>query len=184
MVEKAPTLTVTKLEAGRRQLQTAIKLWFADGDPVSIHTLAYAAYEIIHVVSKKRNPSRRQLLFDNALVRKDKQREWADIVKKHANWFKHARNDAEGSMEFNSAISEIFLLYSIFGLDFCGEQRADEELAFIWWFTIHHPELLGEEGRIQFKNSIPVEALNTLKTVGKNEFLEILYVTIRTLGRP
>ena len=35
-------LHVTKLDAARRQLETAITLWFHDGDPVSIHTLAAA----------------------------------------------------------------------------------------------------------------------------------------------
>ena len=33
-------ITVTKLDAARRQLRTAIRLWFEEGDPVSIHTLA------------------------------------------------------------------------------------------------------------------------------------------------
>jgi hypothetical protein len=47
------SLRLTKLDVARRQLQTAITLWFTDGDPVSIHTLAFAAYEIIHVISKK-----------------------------------------------------------------------------------------------------------------------------------
>jgi hypothetical protein len=42
-------ITISKFDAARRQLNTAITLWFADGDPVAIHTLAYAAYEIIHV---------------------------------------------------------------------------------------------------------------------------------------
>jgi hypothetical protein len=48
-------ITVKKLDAAKRQLQIAIRPWFEDADPVSIHTLAFAAYEIAHVVSKKRN---------------------------------------------------------------------------------------------------------------------------------
>src|SRR5271165_3353782 len=55
-------LTITKFEAARRQLGTAIVLWFSDDDPVSIHTLACAAYEIIHKLTKKRNPLRQSLL--------------------------------------------------------------------------------------------------------------------------
>jgi len=31
-------LKLTKLDAARRQLQTAIILWFTNGDSVSIHT--------------------------------------------------------------------------------------------------------------------------------------------------
>jgi len=34
---------LSKFEAARRQLETAIKLYFADGDEVSIHALAAAA---------------------------------------------------------------------------------------------------------------------------------------------
>jgi hypothetical protein len=56
---KTTTLTIGKLDAARRQLSTAITLWFGSDDPVSIHTLAHAAYEIIHTVSRKRNPDRR-----------------------------------------------------------------------------------------------------------------------------
>ena len=33
------TIVVTKLDAARRQLRTAIRLWFQEADPVSIHTL-------------------------------------------------------------------------------------------------------------------------------------------------
>jgi hypothetical protein len=29
---------VSKLDAAKRQLETAIRLYFSDGDPVSIHT--------------------------------------------------------------------------------------------------------------------------------------------------
>jgi hypothetical protein len=35
---------ITKLDAARRQLETAIKLYFDEGDPGSIQTLCSAAY--------------------------------------------------------------------------------------------------------------------------------------------
>ena len=37
-------LAITKLDAARRQLETAITLWFHDADPVSVHTLVMAAH--------------------------------------------------------------------------------------------------------------------------------------------
>jgi hypothetical protein len=67
--EQTKGLRIGKLDAARRQLETAIILWFTDGDPVAIHTLAFAAYEIIHVVSKKRDPNRRDLLFDPLVIK-------------------------------------------------------------------------------------------------------------------
>src|SRR4051812_2812006 len=45
-------IPVSKLDAARRQLQTAVKLWFHDDDPVSIHTLLMAAHEIFRVLNR------------------------------------------------------------------------------------------------------------------------------------
>src|SRR3954447_21828987 len=93
-------LKLTKVEAARRQLRTAIELWFAEGDPVSIHTLAFAAYEIFHFISKKRNPSRRDLVFDSRIVKDKYRKQWNDIIKREANFFKHADRDADGTIDF------------------------------------------------------------------------------------
>lgn len=38
---------VTKLEAAKRQLDTAIKLYFDNEDSLSVHTLAYASFKIL-----------------------------------------------------------------------------------------------------------------------------------------
>lgn len=47
---KAPpkVLIVTKASAARTQLETAIGLWFTDGDPISILALAVAANDCYH----------------------------------------------------------------------------------------------------------------------------------------
>lgn len=46
---KPPTasVVVTRESSARTQLDTAIYLWFLDGDPISIHTLAWAALQVI-----------------------------------------------------------------------------------------------------------------------------------------
>lgn len=41
------TLHISKLDSARRQLETAVRLFFVDGDPVSVHTLAAAAGEVL-----------------------------------------------------------------------------------------------------------------------------------------
>ena len=123
--------TIAKLESARRQLDTAIRLWFEEGDPVSIHTLACAAYEIIHVISKKRNRAR-DLLFDSLIIKDEYRREANAVLKKPANFFKHARNDADASIEFHPTISELFILFSILGLELSGEQKTDAERAFLF----------------------------------------------------
>jgi len=46
---------LSKLNVAKRQLETAIKLYFNDNDPVSIHTLACAAREILSDLNEKYN---------------------------------------------------------------------------------------------------------------------------------
>jgi hypothetical protein len=46
-------IEISKLDAAKRQLKTAINLYFSYGDPVSIHTLASAAREILYDLNKK-----------------------------------------------------------------------------------------------------------------------------------
>lgn len=45
---------VSKLDAAKRQLETVIRLYFAGRDPVSIHTLTAAAYNIVHDITANR----------------------------------------------------------------------------------------------------------------------------------
>src|SRR5260221_11225206 len=60
-------ILITKLEAARRQLATAIELWFLDGDPISIHTLAFAAHEVVHVIFRKNGGT--DLLFHSRRIK-------------------------------------------------------------------------------------------------------------------
>ena len=41
-------VTLSKLDVARRQLETAIRLYFYDGDFVSTHTLAAAACKVLN----------------------------------------------------------------------------------------------------------------------------------------
>jgi hypothetical protein len=96
-------ITIGKLEAAQRQLRTAITLWFDDGDAVSVHTLAFAAYEIFHAVSEHRDPYRRGLLFDTLLIKDEFRCDWNKLVRREANFFKHGDRDAEAVIDFDPA---------------------------------------------------------------------------------
>jgi hypothetical protein len=54
MAQKKPAgIRVTKQDAAKRQLETAIGLWFSEGDEVSTHTLATSALKVLHDVGGK-----------------------------------------------------------------------------------------------------------------------------------
>jgi hypothetical protein len=165
------TIRVSKLDAARRQLRTAITLWFNGGDPVSIHTLACAAYEIVHTVSKVRDPNRPGLLFDSAP--EETRKEFNDTFREAANFFKHADRDPHGLISFSFGLTEIFFWYAICGLDWCGESIIDEFTVYLNWVRLRNPQLLPEAARVELEERLDINRLVQLLTLPKDQFFEI-----------
>src|SRR5260370_14040479 len=85
-------LPITKLDAARRQLETAITLWFHDADPVSVHTLTMAAHEILKALNKKRGGQ--PMLGDpSPYIRRGFEKRVADMFVESSNFFKHGAKD-------------------------------------------------------------------------------------------
>ena len=156
--EPARTIMVSKLDAARRQLDAAVRLYFAEGDPVAIHTLAAAAHEVLADISVRRNvtvPFIHKLL---SLIRPEKQAEARAKFNRARNFFKHAKNDPEESIEFDPAHSE-FLLF-----DACTQYRElTGELVpalgvFQAWFWIAWDKLVDHTPNNiidQFRSAVP-----------------------------
>lgn len=161
-------VTVKKLEAAKRQLQTAITLWFADADPVSVHTLACAAHQVIHDINADRKGT--ELLLDSVVIKEEFRGEYLSEMRKAMNFFKHADRDPDpnGSIEFSQAITDLFILFSIIGLERFGERPNETSVAFLLLYAIKNPHLIAKEFSDRFK----VEYLASLPVVSKREFLE------------
>lgn len=168
-LEPAPvsTIRITKLDAARRQLRTAISLWFANGDPISIHTLAFAAYEVIHKVSEKKGRTEK-LLWDSPKIKDEYRNEFISHSKKHANFFKHADRDIDSSIEFNPATTDIVILFSMHGLRIMSIEETIDEKAFIYWHMLHNPQFFIE---YPFK-SLSNYNIALFKTFRKEDFLK------------
>ncbi|MDZ4064204.1 MAG: hypothetical protein U1E22_05985 [Coriobacteriia bacterium] len=95
-------MELTKLDVATSQLETAIRLYFDDDDPVSIHTLASAASDLIRDIGRP--------LGHEGLTARD----WAlEIIKPEyrdevrplfvtsQNFFKHADRDPHAVIDFN-----------------------------------------------------------------------------------
>lgn len=159
-------LSITKLDAARRQLRTAIELWFTDGDAVSTHTLAYAAHEVIHDLH--RAAGKGKLLLNSPVLIKEG-RENIQFLKSAARFFKHAQHDIVATLDFYPALTEIFLIASVVGLREMEERLNDAEAAMFVWTRIHHDDWFQSEG---LSYRIPVERINQLKGVSKDEFFK------------
>lgn len=175
-------IKISKVQAACAQLRTAIRLWFSGDDPVSAHALAFSAYEVVHVVSKKRDKYRCDLLFDSDIIKDEYRKDWSKLLKKEATFFKHADRDPDDVIDFDPELTWGFILYAIMGRTLCGEPQSEEESAFLWWFQIHNPHLLTEQGRKLIADRFPVDALEQLRGVSKRQFFEV-WTEARRLAR-
>jgi hypothetical protein len=165
------TITVSKLDAAKRQLDSAIDLWFHDGDDVAIHTLVFAAYEIIQDINKKHGNTDATLL---GLVQRNVIPERVEdamrLLKKAMTFFKHADRDPHGILEFNPEVSESLIELSMMGLGALGESATNLQKAFVIWDCFHKPHVI-LQGANPIQNLLPVVDIESLKTIGKGEFL-------------
>lgn len=146
-MKASPEIKVSKLDAARRQMETAITLYFSYGDPVSIHTLASAGYNILNDVCANREVEIkhvRKVLLDRVMPENKKQ-----VIKhlKHAeNFFKHADRDSEESTSLNPLASEYVLLDATqlyFGL--AGEMPPLFSMYRTWWYATNRHLLIDKQ---------------------------------------
>jgi len=162
---------VNKLAAARRQLDTAIALWFHDGDPVSVLSLSYAAYEILHRLY--RNAGFRGLLYDSQHMQEDQRSEFCRLIKSVPNFLKHANRsqgeDAEQWVTFPVTQGVAFMLFSIFALRKLVNPLNDVETAFHVWVRIQEPSWFIEDSA---GDPFPVKAIQKYRNTKPAKFLE------------
>jgi hypothetical protein len=108
-------IRVTKLDAAIRQLETAVTLWFNDGDPVSICTLTYAGHTVLMALNKK---FKAKTAFDQTGgVYDPKNDEMIRMLfSGEPNWFKHYtthKPDPDLAIYFNPVAHLLLLMNAI-----------------------------------------------------------------------
>ena len=139
-------ITITKLEAARRQVLQAIRLFFDGGDCVCIHTLAAAAHGILNDIATANGT-----FTIESLIRPDKLRFYCQTVRKDQNFFKHADKDPQAALVFSPARTHFvlfeaaFLMGSLLAKTDSAPVRSPfawsrESMVFMWWFGAKYPE--------------------------------------------
>lgn len=176
-------ITITKIDAARRQLRTAIELWFADDDPVSIHTLAASSYQIIHDLNRRNKGP--DLLLDSRYIKDERRKEFVSAIKHTSNFMKHADRGKAGTamtLDFNPESNDGFINFAIFGLKYLGENLGAEEIAFERWHIFRNPDLMTDAGKELFEQTFTVEQLNNIRCIPKHKFLEAFRLLISKTG--
>lgn len=163
---KIKRIQVTKLDAAMRQVETAAKLFFANGDPVSIHTLLFASVEIIDGLYKRETKER--LFFENAAMKRLPG--MVQTVKAWGAFFKHGREwELDKVLTFNTASNLVLFSACIAGLTFIRAPNSDFRDAVLYWLLVHHPDFFPPE---MLKKRPTGEALRDIRRVNKKEFLQ------------
>jgi hypothetical protein len=133
-------LRLSKLEASRRQLETAIVLFFKGGDPVSIHTLATAAAEVIRDLNTACGGKPMAFDLPSNLVKPAYRSSLLRKLREAQNFFKHADQDPEAILEFNTELS-VFILFDAIEkyCELSGETPPIIKV-FSLWFRSRWPE--------------------------------------------
>ena len=129
-------MTITKIDAAKKHLNTAIALFFEEGDAVSIHTLSSAAYQVLRDIGKGKIDF--DTLAGAECVKDEKKKEFWDLLFKARNFFKHADRDPDpnGSIDFDPWQSELFLYDSIrIYVHLTGKQTVEMGFYSIWFMT-------------------------------------------------
>lgn len=97
-------VTLTRQEIIRGQLETAILLWFAEKDVVSIHALAAGAHEVVNAVAGKDNRTFLESKMDTL------PKKMRDAIRMPQNFFKHADRDPNHVLDFPPRATE-YIMY-------------------------------------------------------------------------
>ena len=132
-------MEISKLDAAKRQLDTAIILFFKQADPVSIHTLAAAAHQVLRDIGKTENI--KSFLKDSGLIRKEYEKEYLTIISEAENFFKHADKDPHKLLQFNAQQTESLLLDAVEMYMQITKEMPEDMSIYRVWFLANHPEI-------------------------------------------
>lgn len=134
-----PKIKVSKLDAAKRQLEIAIRLYFNDADPISIHTLACASHTILSDLNKKYGGD--PMIASDFLIKDEFKKEISKKMKEARNHFKHADNDPEATIDFNPEINEYFLFDACEKYQDMTSEKVPYFIIYRVWFASKHPNI-------------------------------------------
>jgi len=131
-------IKITKLEAARRQLVTAIRIYFANGDPVSIHTLAAAAFGILDDLDN--HGASTGTIFDQIATRITPEYvdSFREALRRPQNFFKHADRDPENILEFRPGSAGVIIWAACEKYCELTKEELLETAAFHRWILIRN----------------------------------------------
>lgn len=165
-MKNSSTLSVTKFDVAERQLLQGIRLYFSEGDEISVHTLSEAAVQVLRDIGRPLGHV--SAIRDSDRIRPEKMNEWNSILSRSRNFFKHADRDIDGVHEFNTMFNDFSLLEAVLMYHKFKKQWTPETLLFFVWFGLTHPYLLQDD--LDVKKHLDAVTLNIASATNKKRW--------------
>ena len=128
-------IPITKYEAGIGQLETAIILWFNEGHPVAVHTLAVAADDCLNSLKKHKTKTPSPI----RIAIKKLPRKVQDAWHESQNFFKHGDKELRRTLRFFPLITDLILMNAVISHANLRNDPTSLILAFLFRFQIEQP---------------------------------------------
>jgi len=166
---------LTKLNASKREINAAIRMFFVEEDPIAIHAVAAGGLQIISDLAHKKGVSVGIESFLDAIV-EERRDEFRKIMRKPQNFLKHAdqKDDENAILEFNVESVEVFLVLASQAFkDFTGKDTPETRV-FFNWFLVRNPNVIAEGDPLAKQAKLRVVNGKELSKQPKSFFLEVL----------
>ena len=154
-------LVADKRSVAQSQLETAIQVWFLDGDPISIHTLAVAAHDCFNALLKHKTtkPSYMQEWIGTKSEAFQKQTRVAQ------NFLKHGFNELKGSLHLTTIHAEMLMMDAVTCHELIGGKPTPLMRLYSQRFLYEHPYLITKDALPLFtKNAEVHQLVNSTRT--------------------
>jgi hypothetical protein len=132
-------IVIDKLDVARRQLESAIVMFFDDGDVVSQHTLISAAHGVVYDLAQQRGVG--GSIKDSPLVSAESKASFIKAIHLPQNFFKHAKTDAGTKLAFRYQVSPFYLFDAIRLYVLLAGAATESMRVFFVWFQLRYPDL-------------------------------------------
>ena len=139
-------IQLTKLEAARRQINTAIRMYFLDMDAVSTHAVLAGGLQIVSDLAAKKG---QQVGFEKFLapIIEERRKEFLLIIREPQNFLKHADREGDDTIiyEYRTGVLEIYLYLAAQSYQTFTGKATPEIKSIITWISFRNPEILIED---------------------------------------
>jgi hypothetical protein len=135
------TISVSKLDAAKREIEHAIRMFFNDGDTVVLHLVASSAYQILRDLGKhQKHKSNRDDFLEH--VKKDKRKFVSAKLNAAYNFFHHADKDSEKTIVFNPELTQFVMWDSVLIYSTLSQEETGLMQSYKLWFYLKHKDIL------------------------------------------